>query len=64
MTLSELIEVLEDIAYADNVEDPEVYVQIGTMQTAVHGISYFPELGNIVGESIVIGDSEKPYLIL
>ena len=64
MTLSELIDAVDNIACMDDVLDPEVYIQLGTMQTPVNGISYFPEIGNVVGESVVIGYSEKPNLIL
>ena len=64
MTVFELIDRLESIAYSDNCTDPEVYIQIGDWQTPIKGITYFPETKGICWESVVIGDKKKPKLIL
>lgn len=64
MTVFELMDALDDVIYADGVLVPEVYIQIGNMQVPVSRVEYFPEIKGIAGESVVIGDSENPNLIL
>lgn len=64
MTVFELMDALDDIIDASDVLAPEVYIQIGNMQVPVSGVEYFPEIKGIVRESVVIGDSENPNLIL
>ena len=64
MTVFELMDALDDIINTSDVLAPEVYIQIGNMQVPVSGVEYFPEIKGIVGESVVIGDSENPNLIL
>lgn len=64
MTVFELMDALDDVINTSGVLAPEVYIQIGNMQVPVSGVEYFPEIKNVAGESVVIGDSEKPNLIL
>ena len=64
MTLQELAYEIDKIMCMDAVFDPEVYIQIGGMQTPVNGICYFPEIDGVVDESVVIGDKKEPKLIL
>lgn len=64
MTVFELMDALDDIINTIGVLAPEVYIQVGNIQVPVSGISYFPEIEGIVGESVVIGDSKNPNLIL
>lgn len=64
MTLQELAYEIDKIMCMDAVFDPEVYIQIGGIQAPVNGISYFPEVDGVVGESAVIGDKREPKLIL
>lgn len=63
MTLSELIDNLEDILNECD-DDPEVYINIGTWQTPVNGVAHFPEIKNVCWESIVISNDKKPNLII
>lgn len=65
MTLHELIDKLEEIADTEEVYDPEVYFQTGTMSLPVHGVKFFPESG-VNYESVVISndDDEDIKLVL
>lgn len=64
MTLQELAYEIDKIMCMDAVLDPEVYIQIGGIQAPVSGISYFPEVDGVMGESVVIGNKKEPKLIL
>ena len=63
MTLNDLIWQLQDITF-DTDDDPEVYIQIGTQQCRLNGISHFKEIENVCDEVVVLGDSKKPILVL
>ena len=64
MTLQELAYEIDKVMCMDAVLDPEVYIQIGGIQAPVSGISYFPGVDGVMGESVVIGNKREPKLIL
>lgn len=58
MTLHELIWKLEEIADTEEVFDPEVYFQTGTMSLPVHGVKFFPET-TFSCEAVVVSDDNE-----
>ena len=64
MTLQELAYEIDKIMCMDAVLDPEVYIQINGVQVPVNGICYFPEVDGVMEESVVIGNTKEPKLIL
>lgn len=58
MTLHELIWKLEEIADTDEVFDPEVYFQSGTMSLSIQGVKFFPE-SDVNYESVVISNDDE-----
>lgn len=66
MTISEMIRKLEKIAedcQINNDIDPNVYIQIGTIQTHANEISYYPSMDGLFDASVVIRDSGDPILV-
>lgn len=63
MDIFDLLDKLEEISLDSKVNCPDVYIQIGNMQAPLGGIKYFPE-SSVSYETIVLGDSEEPKLIL
>jgi len=63
MTLHELIWQLEDLTFETD-GDPEVFVQVAGFQCPLCGIKLFPEVKDIVSESVVVADCKDPKLFI
>ena len=64
MTLHDLIWELDKIACTKDVEDPQVYIQVGNIQVPLMGVAHFPEVDSVCDEAIILGDIKNPNLIL
>lgn len=63
MDIFDLLDKLEEISIDNKTDCPEIYIQIGNLEVPLRGVKYYPE-SRVNYESIVLGDTEDPKLIL